>query len=39
MVFSTGRVRMADMLKSGLLFDVVGAGLLAIVCYLVVSSQ
>jgi len=39
LVFGTGRVRMADMLRAGLLFDVLGAGLLAVVCYLVLGAR
>ncbi|MSR00923.1 MAG: DASS family sodium-coupled anion symporter [Gammaproteobacteria bacterium] len=33
LVFATGKVRMADMLKTGLLFDLLGAFLLASVCF------
>lgn len=39
LVFGTGRVRMADMLRAGLLFDVLGAVLLATVCYLVLGAR
>ncbi len=38
LVFSTGRVRIADMFRSGLLFDLIGAVLVAMTCMLVVPA-
>lgn len=38
MVFSTGRVRITDMFRSGLLFDLIGAVLVALTCMLVVPA-
>ena len=38
MVFSTGRVRIADMFRSGLLFDLIGAVLIALVCATIVPA-
>jgi sodium-dependent dicarboxylate transporter 2/3/5 len=38
MVFSTGRVRIVDMFRSGLLFDLIGAVLVALTCMLVVPA-
>jgi sodium-dependent dicarboxylate transporter 2/3/5 len=37
-VFSTGRVRIADMFRSGLLFDLIGAVLVALVCATIVPA-
>lgn len=38
MVFSTGRVRIVDMFRSGLLFDLIGAVLVALVCATIVPA-
>ena len=37
-VFSTGRVRIADMFRSGLLFDLIGAVLVALICATIVPA-
>jgi sodium-dependent dicarboxylate transporter 2/3/5 len=39
MVFSTGRVRVADMLRAGLLVDLAGAILIALACALIVPQM
>jgi sodium-dependent dicarboxylate transporter 2/3/5 len=39
MVFATGRVRVADMLRAGLLVDLAGAVLIALTCALIVPQM